>query len=150
MRSTHVPVSARDARDIAEAVRTVVWSLRRFGERQVGLPPLPHSEFEVIRTVSDHSDITVSDAARLLGLQPSNVSTTVRRLVEQGLVERVPDEHDRRSIRLRLTEKARGHKTMIDAAWVEAIGERLAQMTTEEAELLVEAAPLLRRLAAMA
>ena len=126
-----------------------MWSLRRFGEREVGLMPLPHSEFEVIRTVSDHAGITVSEVARMLALQPSNVSTTVRRLVERGLIERVPDENDRRSIRLRLTDEAREHKKMIDAVWVDGVRDQLAQMTADEAELLAKAAPLLQRLAGM-
>ncbi|MBO0679580.1 MarR family transcriptional regulator [Mycolicibacterium sp. S2-37] len=142
-------VSARDVRDIAAAVRTVVWSLRRFGERQVGLDPLPHSEFEVIRTVSDHPGVTVSDVARILALQPSNVSTTVRRLVERGLIERSPDAHDRRSIRLRLTAKAAEHKKRIDAVWADGVRGQLSTMTAQEAALLAEAAPLLQRLAAM-
>ena len=126
-----------------------MWSLRRFGERQVGLDPLPHSEFEVVRTVSDHPGITVSDAARLLSLQPSNVSTTVRRLVERGLIERSPDTNDRRSIRLRLTTKAADHKKMIDAVWVDGVRDQLERMTDAEAALLADAAPLLKRLASM-
>lgn len=143
-------VSPRDVRDIAVAVRTVVWSLRRFGERQVGLDPLPHSEFEVIRTVSDNPGITVSDVARTLALQPSNVSTTVRRLVERGLLERSPDDHDRRVIRLHLTAKATDHKKRIDAVWVDGVREQLAQLSDEEAALIAEAAPLFARLASMA
>jgi DNA-binding MarR family transcriptional regulator len=131
-------------------MRTVVWSLRRFGEQQVGLTPLPHSEFEVIRTVSDNPDITVSEIARLLALQPSNVSTTVRRLVERGLLEREADTHDRRSIRLRLTAKAVTHKKRIDAVWVDGVGDQLALMSDDEADLLARAAPLLLRLTAMA
>jgi DNA-binding MarR family transcriptional regulator len=147
---TGLPVNARDIRDIATAVRTVVWSLRRFGERQVGLAPLPHSEFEVIRTVSDDPGITVSEVARALAVQPSNVSTTVRRLVEQGLIERTPDARDRRSARLRLTAKAATHKRLIDAVWVDGVRAQLAQMSDEESEILAKAAPLLQRLAGMA
>jgi DNA-binding MarR family transcriptional regulator len=143
-------VNARDIRDIATAVRTVVWNLRRFGERQVGLAPLPHSEFEVIRTVSDNPEITVSEVARMLAIQPSNVSTTVRRLVEQGLIERSPDVRDRRSTRLRLTAKAATHKELIDAVWVDGVRAQLAQMSEEEAQILAKAAPLLQRLAGMA
>jgi DNA-binding MarR family transcriptional regulator len=139
----------RDVRDIAVAVRTMVWSLRRFGERQVGLDPLPHSEFEVIRTVSDNPGITVSDVARMLALQPSNVSTTVRRLVERGLVERSADEHDRRASRLHLTAKAAEHKKRIDTVWVDGVRDQLARMSDEDAALLAAAAPLLARLASM-
>lgn len=144
-----VPTALRDVRDTAAAVRTLVWSLRRFGEKQVGLEPLPHSEFEVIRTVGDHPGISVSETAHLLALQPSNVSTTVRKLVERGLIDRAPDEHDRRCIRLRLTPKAAEHKKMIDAAWTDGVRQQFAQMTDEEVATLVKAGPLLQRLALM-
>lgn len=149
MTATRKAVDPRDVRDIAAAVRTLVWSLRRFGERQVGLDPLPHSEFEVIRTVSDSDGVTVTDVARTLGLQPSNVSTTVRKLVERGLIEREPDPQDRRSIRLHLTRKAARHKQLIDGVWADAVQDQLGRMTDEEAELLVRAAPLFARLASM-
>jgi DNA-binding MarR family transcriptional regulator len=149
MATVSVPATAREIRDIAATVRTLVWSLRRFGERQVGLDPLPHSEFEVIRTVSDNPSITVSEVARLLGLQASNVSTTVRHLVDRGLIERVPDERDRRATRLRLTAKAAGHRKLIESVWVDGVRDQLRQMSDEEVDLLVKAAPLFRRLAAM-
>lgn len=149
MTATRVSADSREIHDIAATVRTLVWSLRRFGERQVGLEPLPQSEFEVIRTVSDHPSITVSEVARILGLQASNVSSTVRRLVDRGLIERLPDAHDRRSIRLRLTAKAARHKKMIESVWVDSVSDQLGRMTDEDVELLVKAAPLFRRLAAM-
>ncbi|WP_235625172.1 MarR family winged helix-turn-helix transcriptional regulator [Mycolicibacterium neworleansense] len=150
MAATRVPEAIRDVRDTAAAVRTLVWSLRRFGEKQVGLEPLPHSEFEVIRTVGDHPGISVSETAQVLALQPSNVSTTVRKLVERGLIDRTPDDQDRRCIRLHLTARATEHKKLIDAAWTAGIREQFAQMTEEEVATLVKAGPLLQRLASMA
>lgn len=142
-------LSAEDLHDLAGALRTAVWSLRRYGERQAGLEQLPHSEFEVIRTVSDNPGISVSDVARTLGLQPSNVSTTVRKLVERGLVRRAADERDRRTIRLYLTAEATEHKGMIDAVWVDGVRRQVAEMSAAEAQVLVQAAPLIRRLARM-
>lgn len=139
----------RDVRDIAATVRGLVWSLRRFGERQVGLEPLPHSELEVLRSVADHSDVTVSDLARMLMLQPSNVSTTVRRLVERGLIDRSPDPRDGRSSRLRISPKAAKHRQLIDAVWIDGIRDELARMSDEEVAVVVKAAPLFRRFAEM-
>jgi len=149
MAAVRVPASKGEIRDIAATVREVVWSLRRFGERQSGLDPLPHSEFEVIRTVSDNPSITVSEVAKALGLQASNVSTTVRRLADRGLIERLPDEHDRRSIRLRLTARADKHKKLIESVWVDGVGDQLSRMSDDDVKLLVKAAPLFRRLASM-
>lgn len=142
-------VQPSDVRDIAAVVQDLVWSLRRFGERAAGLEPLPHSEFEVIHTVAERPGIAVSEVARALALQPSNVSTTVRRLVERGLVERAADPDDRRSTRLRLTPVAAEHKKLIDAVWTDGVRAELSRMSGEEIALAVAAAPLFRRLAGM-
>ncbi|NLE78460.1 MAG: winged helix-turn-helix transcriptional regulator [Rhodococcus sp.] len=138
-----------DARDIATHVQDVVWSLRRFGEKQAGLALIPHSEVEVLRLIVAHPGSTVSDIARTLELQSSNVSTTVRHLVERKLVERTEDPADRRSHRLHVTPLARREGQRIDQAWVDAIGRQLDTMTPEETALLAAAAPLFGRLAAM-
>ncbi len=143
------PVSESDVIDIAREVRALVWSLRRFGERQSGLPALPHSELEVLRVVVSHEGTTVSDVARMLGLHSSNVSTTVRRLIDKGLLARDTDPGDRRSSRLHSTATARRHGEMIDDVWIDAIGRRLAAMSAEDAALLTRAAPLLAHLTSM-
>lgn len=140
---------ARESRQIAEHLRVVVWALRRYGERQSGLTPLPQSELEVLRTVGDNPGCTVSDVARLLSLQPSNVSTTVRHLMARDLLVREVNPVDRRSVQLNLSPTAMRHSRMINDAWATALQRQLAAMTEHEVAVLVEAAPLLRRLAAM-
>lgn len=144
------PGRASESRLIAEDLHVVVWALRRYGERQSGLTPLPQSELEVLRTVGDNPGCTVSEVARLLQLQPSNVSTTVRHLMARGLVVRAVNPDDRRSAQLHLSETAKRHKQMITEAWVTALQRQLAVMTDHEVDVLVEAAPLLRRLTAIA
>ncbi|GAC70050.1 MarR family winged helix-turn-helix transcriptional regulator [Gordonia soli] len=139
--------TADPAREVADSIRTVVWALRRYGERQAGLTALPNSELEVLRTVAERPECTVSEIARLLGLQTSNVSTSVRHLMAKGLLERTVDPADRRSARLAMTAEARRHAGMIDDVWSRAIGDQLSQMTADEVRTLVDAAPLLRRIA---
>jgi DNA-binding MarR family transcriptional regulator len=144
------PPESGDVRDIAEHVQTVVWSLRRFGERQSGLTLIPHSELEVLRLIDARPGSTISEIARALELQSSNVSTTVRRLVERELVERVSDPQDRRSHRLHPTPLALKYRKMIDEAWIVGVRHELSRMSPDEAALLIEAAPLFRRFASLA
>ncbi|MGU3436072.1 MarR family winged helix-turn-helix transcriptional regulator [Actinomycetes bacterium M1A6_2h] len=132
--------------DIAMAVDTLVWKLRRFGEQQVGLTPLPQSEFDVLRSVFDRPGATVSDVAKSLSRQPSNVSTAVRHLVERGLLVRHTDPDDRRSGQLHPTDQARVDRRAIDTAWDAAVGRVLATMTDDEVRVVAEAIPLLHRL----
>jgi len=139
----------REVHDIAMALQAVVWSLRRFGEQRAGLEPLPQSEFEVMRVIGEQPGVTMTEVARTLALQSSNVSVTVRKLVDRGLVQRSADAMDRRAVRLSLTPLAAGHKKTIDAAWDHAVAEHLSSLAPEEVALLARAAPLVRGLADM-
>jgi DNA-binding MarR family transcriptional regulator len=132
--------------DISVAVDSLVWKLRRFGEQQVGLTPLPQSEFDVLRAVFESPGVSVSEVAKALSRQPSNVSTAVRHLVERGLLVRHTDPDDRRSGQLHPTEQARIDKRAIDTAWDAAVRRVLDTMTDDEVRVVAEAIPLLHRL----
>ena len=70
-------------------------------------------------------------------MDPATTQGVVTRLVQRGLIERVPDEVDRRRVQLTLTES--GHQTMLEALVVgQDIQERaLADFSEQErAELL--------------
>ncbi|MGV0742844.1 hypothetical protein [Mycolicibacterium sp. XJ870] len=66
------------------------------------------------------------------------------------LLVREVDPRDRRSARLHLSATAKDHSRMINDAWTTALQRQLDAMTDHEVAVLVEAAPLLRRLTAMA
>ena len=53
-----------DIRRLARTARSLVWALRRFGEKQAGLTLLPQSEIEVLRVLAERPGSTVSDVAR--------------------------------------------------------------------------------------
>lgn len=148
--STRRASTSRDVHDIAMALQALVWSLRRFGEHHAGLEPLPQSEFEVMRVIGEQPGVTMTDVARTLALQSSNVSVTVRKLVERGLVQRSTDALDRRAVRLSLTPLAAGHTKTIDAAWDDAVAAHVNTLHHDDVVLLAKAAPLLRGLADMA
>jgi DNA-binding MarR family transcriptional regulator len=63
-------------------------------------------------------DTPLGDLAENLEFTPRNITGLVDHLERDGLVERVPDASDRRSIRARLTEAGR---TRIEAVWKEGI-----------------------------
>jgi DNA-binding MarR family transcriptional regulator len=142
-------VADDDVQRLAQTARSAVWALRRFGEKEAGLSRLPHSEIEVLRAVEEQPGCTVSDIARVLNLQSSNVSTTVRRLVDRGLLEKRSDPSDGRSFRLHQTPVAERNNQKIDEMWADGIRSLLMGMDPEDAAKLVEAAPLLARLGSM-
>ncbi len=142
-------VSESDVENLARTARSLVWALRRFGEREAGLSAMPNSEIEVLRAVAERPGSSVSELARALDLQNSNVSTTVSRLVERGLLERRADPNDRRSHRIHETDLARHNNDLIDAMWTKGIHDLVDTLTPAEARTLIDAAPLLARLSSM-
>ena len=74
----------------------------------------------------------LGDLASDLDSTPRNITGLVDHLERDGLVERVPDPEDRRSVRARLTDAGRGR---IESIWKEAFEhqhEIAAGMTKEE------------------
>jgi DNA-binding MarR family transcriptional regulator len=93
---------------LAEELLAAIGLVRRHLRRSVGRPfSLSDSQAELIRTVRRNPGISVAEAAAELGLVSNTVSTLVGQLTERGLLQRTPDESDRRVARLTLTEPAR-------------------------------------------
>jgi DNA-binding MarR family transcriptional regulator len=63
-------------------------------------------------------DIPLGDLAHDLDSTPRNITGLVDHLERDGLVQRVPDAEDRRSVRARLTEAGR---VRIEAIWKEGL-----------------------------
>ena len=142
--------SAVELRQIAVAAHVLSRTLRRTSEIQVGLEPLPGSEFDVLEFVGAHPGASVSDVARGLRLQTSNVSNTVRQLVGRGLLERTPDVRDQRRVLLRLTELSSRHRELFQSTWAALLAGMLPGLDERDAELLLAAAPAFARLAELA
>ncbi|MGZ0153680.1 MarR family winged helix-turn-helix transcriptional regulator [Kribbella sp. WER1] len=96
---------------LAEELLAALGLVRRHLRRSVGRPfplsALSDSQSELIRTVRRNPGISVAEAAAELGLVANTVSTLVGQLTERGLLQRTPDEADRRVARLTLTDPAR-------------------------------------------
>ncbi|MFD7405733.1 MarR family winged helix-turn-helix transcriptional regulator [Streptomyces sp. NPDC059866] len=137
----------REARNLTPALHALGRVLRLRGVDEAGLPPLPPSDLEVLRQVLDSPGIGVGALAQELGLHASNVSSTLRGLVAQGLVRKEPDPHDRRAVQLFPTMGAVQGMAMIEQAWAEIFADSLATLSQDQRAALSAAAPALRALA---
>lgn len=91
--------------------------------------------------------LTVPQIARRMGLTRQSVHTTVRRLVEDGLVELVPNADHRRSHLVSLSEAGTSAYGAIDAQqaeWVNLLAEGLGRTELETAAHVLD--ELCRRL----
>jgi DNA-binding MarR family transcriptional regulator len=102
-----------------------------------------------MRLLGRRPGTNVNAVARELGLQPSNVSTSIRSLVERGFVERRGDATDRRQVLLYLTPTAVEARERREYLWGDEFGRLLAELSDEDRALLVGALPALASLGAL-
>lgn len=136
----------REAGELTPPLYALARVLRLRGVDEAGLRPLPPSDLEVLRYVLESPGVGVGVLARELGLQISNVSTTVRGLVAAGLLRREPDPRDRRAVRLLPTTDAMHGMARIEQAWAEVFADSLATLDDEQRAALAAAVPALRAL----
>ena len=90
--------------------------------------------------------ITLTDLAAAEQVSLPTTSRMMKDMEADGLVERVPDPDDKRSVRIQATPK--GQALFDDARQrrVESIAERIQSLTAEQLALLEEAASLLEKI----
>ncbi|MEP7053465.1 MAG: MarR family winged helix-turn-helix transcriptional regulator [Pseudomonadota bacterium] len=98
---------ASDVRDVLNALRRIVRSLRvssRTAEQRVGLSG---AQLFVLQCLARHSPCSVNELAERTATDQSSVSVVVSRLVARGYVRRVPSKVDRRRVELTLEKSGR-------------------------------------------
>jgi len=136
-----------EAADLLTALSAVRRTARQAVRKAWRDKPLPTSQSELLRLVADRPGIAVAEAARELRLAPNTVSTLVGRLAGQDLLDRERAAADARSVRLRVTPKARQRITDWRDLRADLTQQAMAQLTAEDRRAMVQAVPALLRLA---
>lgn len=92
----------------------------------------------------------MSDIARLRFLRASNVSATVRRLINSGLVHREANDQDRRAQDLYLSDRGVEMMNAITDEWATLILAAARRMDTRDLATLRKGVPALRNLSVAA
>jgi len=122
-------------------------ALRRFlhfseeAAREVGLTPQQHQALLAIKGFRGGGQLTIGEMAQSLQIRHHSAVGLVDRLVEQGLVTRVPAVEDRRQVLVTLTERglellaglAAAHRRELRRVGPELRG-LLARLTEDEDE----------------
>ncbi len=128
---------ANIAQEIASAYsRLYIYFYRRRSPR--GYRPRPEA-IAVMEHLFATGPLTVSEASRHLDRSQSSVSELLDRLVKRDLLERIPDERDRRRTLVWLSKKGRAlleeERQVLDVDRLERV---LASMTTEQRYYLTD------------
>ncbi|MBN1573341.1 MAG: MarR family transcriptional regulator [Deltaproteobacteria bacterium] len=68
---------------------------------------LTAKQIDYLSTITRLGNPRLGDLARELGLSSPSITAIIKRFVDLGFVEKTPSEDDKRSFRVRLTEKGR-------------------------------------------
>jgi len=100
--------------------------------------PLTTAQWQVMGPiVSGGRPLTVAQIARRMGLTRQSVHASVRRLVDQGLVEFAPNADHRRSPLVQLTDAGSAAYAVLDRRqieWANRLGARIPESDLETAE----------------
>lgn len=91
--------------------------------------------------------LTASALAEAERIQPQSVSRVIADLERQGLVERLPDDTDRRRVLVRATDSGRSLMADDRRTRDEWLGVAMSSLTQAERDILVVAARLIDQLA---
>ena len=109
-------------------------NIRLRGPTEAGLAELPPSELEVLRLVSMHPGCGILFITEHAKMRQANASTTVRSLVERGLLQKQTDPRDRRAVKLSPTPQASRDLQALREVWNKRIRGALAAADITDAE----------------
>ena len=123
-----------DPTELVETLRSVQWRLRRHAHADVEDLGVTPAQGRVLRTVArSAAPPRMGEVAAQLHIAPRSLTDLVDPLEEAGLLQRLPDPDNRRSLLLRVTPRGadvlgelrrRSHRTAVEAFAVLAADER--------------------------
>jgi DNA-binding MarR family transcriptional regulator len=148
-RSSVVPGEAAGVQDGLEAwliatIPPVMRHLLAHARRRPSWAEMTYQQFNVLRIIEGEGPMAQGEIARRLLVSAPVITRQAAALAEDGLVERRPDQADRRSVRLALTAKGRRRVRAMSDELLDAASELLAPLPEEQRDNLSRALEQLR------
>ncbi|MDW5326220.1 MarR family transcriptional regulator [Plantactinospora sp. KLBMP9567] len=131
----------REFRNVFALVSRGLKSVSTEGMRRLGLHP---GQNFLLEELWREDRQTPGELARRIGVEVPTITRTTQRMEAAGLLTRIPDEHDRRVVRIGLTDRGRALRDELPDLLDRAAGRALAGLTDPERAQLVG---MLRRIA---
>ena len=136
------------SRDLAGELRIAIGRASRRIRAERGEAGLTDPQFTVLAWLTKEGPLTPGQLAERERIQPPSMTRTVNALVELGLVAKAEHPTDGRQVVVSLTDAGVAEVDETRRRRDTWLADRLRQMTKDERALLVDAAELLRRIAA--
>jgi DNA-binding MarR family transcriptional regulator len=142
VRSTPAQLTSEE---VAERLRIAVNRLQR-RLRQESLGGLSPAQASALGSVRRHGSPTLGELATLEQVQPPSMTRIVASLTEAGMVTRVADTNDRRSVRVRITPAGERALERVRTRKNAFLFRRLSELSTDEQQQAAELVGLLEHL----
>jgi DNA-binding MarR family transcriptional regulator len=103
--------------------------IRDVGHLSMHIPP---AQKEVMFALSDHEGMKVKEIAESLGITPGAATQLTEALVQDGLLERRADSHDRRIVRMRHSRRGMRQMERLQAARDALAGQMFKDISDDE------------------
>ncbi|MEW6522372.1 MAG: MarR family transcriptional regulator [Bacillota bacterium] len=113
------------------------WLGRELADRLAAEGVTP-AQFFLMHQIGENDSLTVSDAARMMGVTLSAVTLLADRLHAAGWLARHRDEQDRRIVRMTLTETGVAKLAQLESRRTDLMRQCLACLSQEDMERLLE------------
>jgi DNA-binding MarR family transcriptional regulator len=126
-----------------EALKDATWSMRvRVIKKHRGNGPTPAQMGVLQALLSDEEGMTPSELSGCLRVAPATVTGSLNALEDDGIIERVRTQGDRRVVHIRLTSKGRERLMKWRATFEKELSKHFAPLSDDELRTL---ASLLQR-----
>lgn len=137
MTSTKIQDQARFIAKAGRKLKDHVFSVQsaiRDGSEACKGEELSMAQVQMVMTVQEATELTISRLAGKLNVSPPSASNMVDRLVEKGMLLRERSEQDRRKVVVRLSEEAAVHAGEMERAVLAAFLNLVEKVGPETAE----------------
>lgn len=128
-------------------LRRVIGRLSRLLNAAPVSENLTPTQASVLGIVAYHGPIGMTGVADIEGLNPTMLSRVVAKLVDIGLLSRLPDPADQRAVQLEATDTGREVHQRILASRTATVAQILDGLSPDVTDALLEALPALEALA---
>lgn len=113
-----------------------LWSFRRkitaVMRKQAEEMKIPTSYFEVLSFVLENQSPTMKDISQYLNITPPSATTIIESMQKKGLIKRISEPKDRRSIKIILTTKGKDFLTKTHKAKFQVLKKLIAKLEDSE------------------
>jgi DNA-binding MarR family transcriptional regulator len=132
---------------LAVLLRDAITRLNRRVRQTRPVGDLTATQLSALASLELAGAMTPRELAEIERVRPPTMTKIVSKLEERDLVQRTPHPTDGRQVILAATPQGRGVLAKFERAREEWLALRLAELTTEEREVLRHAAEILRQVA---